>query len=188
MVARSRPAETAAATVPLRSALEARTPDRDDSGADGADEDLLLIRIVAESARNYSDATSVLVLDTSGEVLASPEPAQLGRVLELPGDVLTTGRSWVGELESDGRRLVLAQAPPEHQRQGDEPDLPDVGARVDTPRAGVPGRGGDAQLASLGDLLTQAGGSLTGVDMSGGGASGGASEQMLDQSGGSGGM
>ena len=48
--------------------------------------------------------------------------------------------------------------------------------------------GGDAQLASLGDLLTQAGGSLTGVDMSGGGASGGASEQMLDQSGGSGGM
>ena len=48
--------------------------------------------------------------------------------------------------------------------------------------------GGDAQLAQLGDLLTQAGGSLTGVDMSGGGASGGASEGMLDASGGSGGM
>jgi two-component system CitB family sensor kinase len=104
-------AETAAATVPLRSALEARAPAVDGSQGDGADDDLTLIRIVAESARNYSDATSVVVLDASGEVLASPEAAQLGRVLELPGDVLTAGRSWVGELEVDGRQLVLAQAP-----------------------------------------------------------------------------
>ena len=101
-------AETAAATVPLRSALEARTSSGDGSSTD---DDLTLIRIAAESARNYSDATSVLVLDTSGEVLASSVPAQLGRVLEPPGDVLTTGRSWVGELDSDGRQLVLAQAP-----------------------------------------------------------------------------
>ena len=104
-------AETAAATVPLRSALEARAPAADGSQADGADDDLVLIRIVAESARNYSDATSVLVLDASGEVLASPDPAQLGRPLALPGEVLTTGRSWVGALEVDGRELVLAQAP-----------------------------------------------------------------------------
>ena len=104
-------AETAAATVPLRSALEARAPAADGGEADGADDDLVLIRIVAESARNYSDATSVLVLDASGEVLASPDPAQLGRVLELPGEVLTAGRSWVGALEEDGRELVLAQAP-----------------------------------------------------------------------------
>ena len=120
-------AETAAATVPLRSALEARargdgdeaaTGDEDvvaDEGADGAEgagpDDLTLIRIVAESVRNYSDATSVLVLDDTGEVLASPDPAQLGAVLDLPGDVLAAGRSWVGELEVDGRELVLAQAP-----------------------------------------------------------------------------
>ena len=100
-------AETAAATVPLRSALEARQP----GSAGGSTDDLTLIRIAAESARNYSDATSVIVLDTSGEVLASSVPAQLGRVLDLPGDVLTTGRSWVGELRADGRQLVLAQAP-----------------------------------------------------------------------------
>ena len=104
-------AETAAATVPLRTALEARAPAADGGEADGADDDLTLIRIVAESARNYSDATSVVVLNASGEVLASPVPAQLGRVLPLPGDVLTSGRSWVGELQTDGRRLVLAQVP-----------------------------------------------------------------------------
>ena len=97
--------------MPLRSALEARAPAADGSRADGADDDLTLIRIVAESARNYSDATSVLVLDASGEVLASPEPTQLGRVLDLPGEVLEAGRSWVGALEVDGRELVLAQAP-----------------------------------------------------------------------------
>ena len=118
-------AETAAATGPLRTALEARAP-----GADGAaatpedvpsdeDEDLTLIRIAAESARNYSDATAVLVLDVTGEVLASPDPAQLGRVLDLPGDVLDTGRSWVGELEADGRRLVLAQAPVMSDERGE---------------------------------------------------------------------
>ena len=104
-------AETAAATVPLRSSLEARAPAADGGEGDGADEGLRLIRIVAESVRNYSDATSVVVLGASGEVLASPEAAQLGRPLALPGEVLTTGRSWVGEVEDDGRRLVLAQAP-----------------------------------------------------------------------------
>ena len=104
-------AETAAATVPLRSALEARAPGADGDEGAGADDDLTLIRIVAESVRNYSDATSVLVLDDAGEVLASPDPAQLGAVLDLPGDVLGAGRSWVGELEVDGRELVLAQAP-----------------------------------------------------------------------------
>ena len=105
-------AETAAATVPLRSALEARSPGADGAGtSDGADDDLTLIRIVAESARNYSDATSVVVLDAAGEVLASPVPAQLGHRLALPGDVLSSGRSWVGELPTDGRRLVLAQVP-----------------------------------------------------------------------------
>ena len=104
-------AETAAATVPLRSALEARAPGADGDEGAGAEDDLTLIRIVAESVRNYSDATSVLVLDDRGEVLASPDPAQLGAVLDLPGDVLAAGRSWVGELEVDGRELVLAQAP-----------------------------------------------------------------------------
>ncbi len=109
-------AETAAATGPLRTALESRAPGADAAAATpedvpSDDEDLTLIRIAAESARNYSDATAVLVLDVTGEVLASPDPAQLGRRLDLPGDVLDTGRSWVGELEVDGRRLVLAQAP-----------------------------------------------------------------------------
>ena len=108
-------AATAAAAAPLRSALEGRAPQPDggtaDGADDGADDGVTLVRIAAESARKYSDATSVVVLDASGQVLASPVPTQLGRVLRLPGDVLATGRSWVGELEVDGRRLVLAQAP-----------------------------------------------------------------------------
>ena len=129
-------AETAAATVPLRTALETRSHDvdgapaedpaddpTDEGSGDSTADDLTLIRIAAESARKYSDATAVLVLAATGEVLASPDPAQLGRVLALPGDVLTSGRSWLGEVEADGRQLVLAQAPVMSDEEGEVGDV-----------------------------------------------------------------
>ena len=102
-------AEIVAATGPLRTGLESRADLALPPGEDPP-EDLTIVRSVAESA-GTSSATSVVVLDGRGAVAASDEPSQLGRPLRLPGDVLATGRSWVGELADGDTGRMLAQVP-----------------------------------------------------------------------------
>ena len=102
-------AEVVAATGPLRDALEARDDLALPAGEPAPDE-LTIVRSVGQGAAT-SSAMSVVVLDGRGAVAASGEPSQLGRVLRLPGEVLSTGRSWVGEVGGDGGPRMLAQVP-----------------------------------------------------------------------------
>jgi sensor histidine kinase regulating citrate/malate metabolism len=53
----------------------------------------------AESARSLSGAAYVVIADPDGIVLTSPDPAQVGDPLPLGDSMITTGRSWVGEVD-----------------------------------------------------------------------------------------
>lgn len=103
-------AETVAATALVRSPLE-QPPSPSATGGDGAPQGTTLLRTVAESARSVSGSTSVVVVDRTGTVLASADPGELGTRLALPGDVLSTGRSWVGTVDRDGASSVVGQVP-----------------------------------------------------------------------------
>lgn len=102
-------AEIVAATGPLRTGLESRD-DLAQAPAEDPSADLTIVRSVAGSA-STSSAMSVVVLDSRGRVAASEDPSQLGRSVSLPGDVLATGRSWVGAVGQDEAERMLAQVP-----------------------------------------------------------------------------
>lgn len=104
-------AETVAATRPLRDSVSSRpdlavTPGQVATG----DADRTIVRSVADNAR-VSSALSVTVLDRRGAVVASDDPDELGRTLDLPGRVLTSGRSWVGEVTVGATDRTVAQVP-----------------------------------------------------------------------------
>ena len=105
-------AETVANTPSLRSTLELR---RTNAVGNAASEEggptLVQVRTVAESARSVSGSESVLVADAGGTVVASALSDELGAAVELPGDVLRLGRSWVGSLSSENRSRTVAQVP-----------------------------------------------------------------------------
>ena len=103
-------AETVAATSLVRSPREL-PPTPSAPGEDGAPQGTTLLRTVAESARSVSGSTSVVVTDRAGVVLASADPSELGRRMALPGDVLASGRSWVGTVDRDGGSSVVGQVP-----------------------------------------------------------------------------
>jgi sensor histidine kinase regulating citrate/malate metabolism len=105
-------AETVAATVSLRDALEARhgpAPGRVEQEANFDRTEL--VRSIAESARSVSGSTAVIVTDANGIVIASPDPDQLATRLVLPGSPLRSGAGWLGELELSGQSSVVAQVP-----------------------------------------------------------------------------
>ncbi|HYU85890.1 MAG TPA: ATP-binding protein, partial [Kribbellaceae bacterium] len=56
-------------------------------------------------------STSVVVADANGIVIASADPDQLERRLELPGSAQDNGRGWVGEVHRDGRTGAVARVP-----------------------------------------------------------------------------
>ena len=112
-------AEIVASTGPLRTGLESRDDLALPPGEDPPDE-LMIVRSVAQSAAT-SSATSVVVLDARGRVAASEDPDELGRRLRLPGDVLSSGRSWVGEVDSGD--AVLAQVPVQSDERGDSGEV-----------------------------------------------------------------
>ena len=103
-------AETVAATALVRQALE-QPPSASAGDSDGAPSATVLLRTVAESARSVSGSTSVVVADGTGVVLASADPGELGDRLQLPGAVLSTGRSWVGSVDRGGTSSVVGQVP-----------------------------------------------------------------------------
>ena len=103
-------AETVAANPLLRGVLE-QPPAPSAGDDDGASRGARLLPSVAESARSVSGSTSVVVIDRAGVVLASADPGELGTRLVLPGDVLTSGRSWVGTVDRTGASSVVGQVP-----------------------------------------------------------------------------
>lgn len=111
-------AETVAATGPLRAALEQRPTATVDAESENDGSGTTLVRSIAESARSVSGSSSVLVADVDGTVLASAVPAELGTTLELPGSVLSSGRSWVGEVSSDAGTRIVAQVPVQSDAPG----------------------------------------------------------------------
>ncbi|MGM1062605.1 sensor histidine kinase [Saccharothrix sp. Mg75] len=52
----------------------------------------------AESARSLSGASYVIITDPAREVLTSPDPGQVGTLLDIGDSTAPRGRSWVGEL------------------------------------------------------------------------------------------
>jgi len=69
------------------------------------------LRVAAESMRSASGSESVVVARADRTVLATADPAQLGRRLDIGDSAVLEGRSWVGTTEVDGARAAVAMAP-----------------------------------------------------------------------------
>lgn len=104
-----RAAETVAATTGVRDALDEirwrKTPRTAENG------ETFYIRTVAESNRSSSGASSVVVADVNGMIVASADPDELGQRFDLPHSALQTHRSWDGAVRRDGRASIVAQVP-----------------------------------------------------------------------------
>jgi two-component system, CitB family, sensor kinase len=69
------------------------------------------IAAVADGYRGESVADHALVAGTDRRVLASTDPGQVGRLLDLHGSDVLQGRAWEGAVTEDGVRSVVAHAP-----------------------------------------------------------------------------
>lgn len=61
----------------------------------------------AESGRNLSGASYVVITDSARRVLTSPDPTQLGQALDIGDSTVLNGWSWVGSLGG----AIVAQVP-----------------------------------------------------------------------------
>ncbi|HEX5995840.1 MAG TPA: ATP-binding protein [Jiangellales bacterium] len=102
-------AETVAATRGLRDALEQIRLGQIEPNSENGQTDY--IRTVAESNRSAAGATSVVVADVNGVILASADPYETGQRFDLPNSALETHRSWKGEVRRDGQASIVAQVP-----------------------------------------------------------------------------
>jgi sensor histidine kinase regulating citrate/malate metabolism len=64
-----------------------------------------------DRALRLSGATRVYVAASDGTVVASSEPADVGRPADLEGSRVQEGRGWSGDVTLDGERAVAAHAP-----------------------------------------------------------------------------
>jgi two-component system, CitB family, sensor kinase len=69
------------------------------------------IAAVVDGYRGESVGDHALVAGTDRRVLASTEPSQVGRLLDLHGSNVLQGRAWEGVVTEDGVRSVVAHAP-----------------------------------------------------------------------------
>jgi two-component system CitB family sensor kinase len=69
------------------------------------------VRVVAENLRSASFSESVVVARTDRTVVATADPAQMGRRLDLGSSDVLTGRSWQGDADLGGGRAAIAMAP-----------------------------------------------------------------------------
>ncbi len=93
-------AETVAANQQVRGAL-----------ASGGEANLTLLRSTAESARRVSGSTFVVITRPDRTVVASPDPDQLDRPLDLHGSAVLTGRGWLGTVEDPEGSAIVAHRP-----------------------------------------------------------------------------
>ncbi|SNR30673.1 sensor histidine kinase [Blastococcus mobilis] len=76
-----------------------------------AEDEVEYVRVAAENLRSASFSESVVVARPDRTVVATADPAQMGERLDLGNSDVLTGRSWVGDVESHGRRAAIAMAP-----------------------------------------------------------------------------
>ena len=96
-------AETVAATQGLRDALDpARRVDPSTRS--------LLVRAIADYFSSSASA-SVVIAGADGRIIASPRPAEVEAAIGFPGNTLKSGRGWVGEVDRDGKVMIVAQVP-----------------------------------------------------------------------------
>ena len=93
-------AENVAASPVVRARLATALPHGDSA-----------LATVAELLRSLSGASSVLLTQVDGTVLASADPAQVGTTVAFGTPGVPTGQSWTGLAESSGRTVVSAQVP-----------------------------------------------------------------------------
>ena len=92
-------AETVAANQQVRGALAS------------ADANLTLLRSTAERDRRVSGSSFVVITRPDRTVVASPDPDQLGRPLDLHGSPVLNGRSWLGTVEDKQGSALVAHRP-----------------------------------------------------------------------------
>ena len=97
-------AETLAANRAVRATMETE-------GLRPSDAAMRYFRNVAETARKNSGSQSVVVGTADGTVLASADPTELGRVLEMGDSTVLDGRGWTGVRERTTGPVAVAMAP-----------------------------------------------------------------------------
>jgi two-component system CitB family sensor kinase len=73
---------------------------------------------IAEDLRELSEASYVLIAATDRTVLASTDPARVGRALDLHGSKVLQGRAWEGAVTDGGVTSVTAHVPVLHNVKG----------------------------------------------------------------------
>jgi two-component system, CitB family, sensor kinase len=107
-----RVAETVAATGSLREALEVvRAVETGRIQRDPTFDRTAFIASIAENNRSLSGSASVIVADFRGKIIASADPSEVNRQLDLPGRPLETGRQWKGEVDGGRQASIVAQVP-----------------------------------------------------------------------------
>jgi two-component system, CitB family, sensor kinase len=66
---------------------------------------------VVEGFRDLSEASYVVIAGRNGKILASTDPSQRGRALDLHGSNVLQGRAWEGVVTDDGVTSVVAHVP-----------------------------------------------------------------------------
>jgi two-component system, CitB family, sensor kinase len=66
---------------------------------------------IVDGYRDQADATYALVAGTDRKVVASSDPSQVGRLVDLHGSNVLRGRAWEGVATEGGVRSVVAHAP-----------------------------------------------------------------------------
>ena len=97
-------AESLAAGQTVRGTLEY-------DGSDPSESSLRILRAAAEARRIDSGSHSVVIGAADGTVLASADPDELGRRLDMGGSTVLSGEGWTGVSERPAGPLAVAMAP-----------------------------------------------------------------------------
>jgi sensor histidine kinase regulating citrate/malate metabolism len=76
-----------------------------------SDDAVRYFRTAAETARRNSGSRSVVVGTADGTVVASADPTELGRVLDMGESTVLDGRGWTGVREGPSGPVAVAMAP-----------------------------------------------------------------------------
>ncbi|TFV48129.1 ATP-binding protein [Blastococcus sp. TF02A_35] len=75
------------------------------------EDQLIYVRVAAESARSVSGSDSVVVATADGTIVASAVPGEIDSRYDLGASDVLSGRSWLGDTEVHGGEAAVAMAP-----------------------------------------------------------------------------
>jgi two-component system CitB family sensor kinase len=76
-----------------------------------AEDEVIALRVTAESFRSTSGSDSVVVARADRTVVATADPSELGARFDLGASTVLQGNSWLGDVEVRGGRAAVAMAP-----------------------------------------------------------------------------